>query len=326
MADYYPLLRKAIDRLDQPSEAARYNVYERARQALVHQLRSADIADKQLDEHLESLDGAVAQIEREFASARKEPTRVQRAVREEPSVKQGREEPPAAAPENPPAQNLDEPQQMPAAERADHSASVLRRWGAVMAAGVLLVVIAAAVSLYFFQPRQRPAAADRPAAPPAQSRPAPAPTAVASTQEAAQPSYVLRRQRVFYRTTHPPNTIAVSLSQKFLYVVQPNQVAIRYTIGVGPACDKVAGLFHVTEKVPRPSDSATGRAPAAPVMPAQHFSPPALYFDQGRAVHEAADPKAVGQVVRSGCFLTWEQDIADLFERVSLNDRVVVVN
>ena len=82
MADYYPLLRKAIDRLDQPSEAARYNVYERARQALVNQLRSAGFVDKQLDEHLESLDGAVAQIEREFTNARKEPTRVLRAARE----------------------------------------------------------------------------------------------------------------------------------------------------------------------------------------------------------------------------------------------------
>ena len=70
MADYYPLLRKAIDRLDQPSEAARYNVYERARQALVNQLRSAGFADNQLDEHLEALDGAVAQIEREFTNAR----------------------------------------------------------------------------------------------------------------------------------------------------------------------------------------------------------------------------------------------------------------
>ena len=78
MADYYPLLRKAIDRLEQPSEAARYNVYERARQALVHQLRGAGIVDTQLDEHLESLDGAVTRIEREFAGSRAEPTRVLR--------------------------------------------------------------------------------------------------------------------------------------------------------------------------------------------------------------------------------------------------------
>jgi lipoprotein-anchoring transpeptidase ErfK/SrfK len=131
---------------------------------------------------------------------------------------------------------------------------------------------------------------------------------------------------VFYRSTHPPGTIAVSTSQKFLYVVQPNQVAIRYAIGVGPACDKVAGLFRITEKVPRPAESATARAPRAAAQPDQSFDPPALYFDRGRAVHEAADAKAVGQTVRTGCFQSWDEDMADLFERISLNDRIVVAN
>jgi lipoprotein-anchoring transpeptidase ErfK/SrfK len=319
MADYYPLLRKAIDRLDQPSEAARYNVYERARQALVHQLRGAGIVDAQLDQHLEALDQAVTRIEREVAIGRKEPTRVLRAVRDEPTPAPGPQVPQAEVERPKP-----EPEFDPAS--AKQSASVLRRWAVAMAAAVLLVALAAGLSFYYFKPGSRPAAADRPTDRPAPARPASAPTAVASKQEAGQPSYILRRQRVFYRTTHPPNTIAVSLSQKFLYVVQPNQVAIRYTIGVGPACDKIAGMFHVTEKVPRPADSTTGRAPAAAVLPDQSFSPPALYFDRGRAVHEATDPNAVGQLVRNGCFLTWEQDIADLFERVSLNDRVVVVN
>ena len=219
-----------------------------------------------------------------------------------------------------------EPQPESEPVSAKQSASVLRRWAVAMAAAVLAVVLAAGLSFYYFKPGSRPAAADRPADRPPAARPAPTPTAVASTQEAAQPSYILRRQRVFYRTTHPPGTIAVSLSQKFLYLVQPNQVAIRYTIGVGSACDKVAGLFHVTEKVPRPADSATARAPVAAVLPDQSFSPPALYFDRGRAVHEAIDPKAVGQTVRTGCLQSWEQDIADLFDRISVNDRVVVVN
>jgi lipoprotein-anchoring transpeptidase ErfK/SrfK len=82
----------------------------------------------------------------------------------------------------------------------------------------------------------------------------------------------------------------------------------------------------VTEKVPRPADSDTAKAPTAAVLPDQSFNPPALYFDRGRAVHEASDPKAVGQVVRAGCFQSWEQDIADLFDRISVNDRVVVAN
>jgi len=333
MADYTPLLRKAIDRLDRPSEAARYNVYERARQALVRQLRGAGIVDADLDQHLESLDRAVAQIESEFASVRAEPTRVPHVVREEPRPVPAREEPPVRLPAEeqrsaqpqeaaPVAQEQEKPQRKPDARPAEGSAPVLRRWGIAMAAGILVAVIAAGFSFYHFQSRPRPVAADRPAP----TRAAPAPKAVASAEDAAQPSYILRRQRVFYRTTHPPGTIAVSTSQKFLYVVQPNQVAIRYAIGVGAECDKVAGLFHVTEKVPRPADSATARAPAAAPLPDQHFDPPALYFDRGRAVHEASDPKAVGQTVRTGCFQSWDQDIADLFERISVNDRVVVAN
>jgi lipoprotein-anchoring transpeptidase ErfK/SrfK len=310
--DYYPLIRKAIDRLDRPGEAARYNVYERARQALVRQLRDAGVVDAKLDEHLEALDRAVAQIEGEFGSRRPEPARGLRAVRDEPSA--GQRDRPLPVREGPP----------PSAD--DAPASSLRRWGLALGIGTLAVFIAAGLSFYHFQPRQRPAAADRPAPVLAPARPAATPAAVASADAPAPPSYILRRQRVFYRTTHPPGTIAVSTSQKFLYVVQPNQVAIRYAIGVGSVCDKVAGLFHITEKVPRPSDSATARAPRASAQPDQSFEPPALYFDRGRAVHEAADAKAVGQSVRTGCFQSWGEDIADLFERISVNDRVVVAN
>ena len=317
-ADYYPLIRKAIDRLDRPSEAARYNVYERARQALVRQLREAGVLDAKLDEHLEALDDAVAQIEREFGDRRAEPARVLRAAREEPAPAADRDEPSSLVPQ--------EPQVGPESVPTVPPASSLRRWGVALGIGTLAVFIAAAVSFYYFQPRQRPAAVDRPVPSPAPARPAATPTAVAAADDAAPPSYILRRQRVFYRTTHPPGTIAVSTSQKFLYVVQPNQVAIRYAIGVGPACDKVAGLFHITEKVPRPAESATARAPRAAAQPDQSFDPPALSFDRGRAVHEATDAKAVGHTVRTGCFQSWDEDIADLFERISVNDRMVVAN
>ena len=301
MADYYPLLRKAIDRLDQPSEAARYNVYERARQALVHQLRSAGFVDKQLDEHLESLDRAVAQIEREFANVAqgadaRSARGARRAGRQAGAVMSHRRRRRKRRQQ----QNLDEPRNRCPARNAQTiplrcCAGGARSWlrgFCLSSSPPLSACTFSSRGSVLRRPTARPLLRRR-----VGQRPLRRP--LRTTQEAAQPSYILRRQRVFYRTTHPPNTIAVSLSQKFLYVVQPNQVAIRYTIGVGPACDKVAGLFHVTEKVPRPADSATGRAPTAPVMPAQHFSPPALYFDQGRAVHEAADPKAVGQLVRS---------------------------
>src|SRR5690242_8068028 len=121
MADYYPLLSKAIGRLDRPSEAARYNVYERARQALVRQLRGSGIADEKLDEHLEALDHAVGQIECEFANTRTEPARTPRRVRED--------QPPQGQDAPRPALKLDQPQPPSHAPPEPHTASSLRRWG-----------------------------------------------------------------------------------------------------------------------------------------------------------------------------------------------------
>lgn len=309
MHDYYPLLRKAIDRLDRPSKAARYNVYERGRQALVRQLRGSGILDEKLDGHLEAHDHAVAQIEREFANRRTEPTRSASILGK--VLVQGADGEP------------EQPQRASYARREPAAASSLRRWGVAIGAVFLLVVMAGGFSFYHFKPGSR---SNADGLLPAPVRRTAGPTAVASTQGAVQPSYILRRQRVFYRTSHPPGTITVSRSQRFLYVVQPNQVAIRYAIGIGSECEKLAGLFRITEKVPRPAESLTARAPSAAVLPEAHFNPPALYFDRGRAVHEANDPNVVGHDAPAGCFQSWDQDIADLFDRISVNDRVVVTN
>jgi len=48
---------------------------------------------------------------------------------------------------------------------------------------------------------------------------------------------IYQRQVVFYRTTESPGTIIVQTSERFLYVVQPNNRAIRYGIGVGDWSD-----------------------------------------------------------------------------------------
>ena len=109
-------------------------------------------------------------------------------------------------------------------------------------------------------------------------------------------------------------SIVVSRNQRFLYVVQPNQVAIRYAIGVGPGCENLAGLFHVTDKQ-KPPATQPGT-----------FELPAVYFDPARAVHRTAEPARIGESTKAGCFQAWDSDIADLFERVQLNDRVIVTN
>src|SRR6516164_8474206 len=60
--------------------------------------------------------------------------------------------------------------------------------------------------------------------------------------------YVRLRQLVYYRTNQPVGTIVVDKSQTFLYVVQPNLSALRYSIGVGTQCAALAGLYHVVRK------------------------------------------------------------------------------
>ena len=52
MTDYYPLLRKAIDRLDRPDQRARDDLYERARKALVRQLLDDGRSDAEIDKQL----------------------------------------------------------------------------------------------------------------------------------------------------------------------------------------------------------------------------------------------------------------------------------
>ena len=146
--------------------------------------------------------------------------------------------------------------------------------------------------------------------------------------DGAQAPYVLRKQLVFYRTTHPAGTIVISLNQRFLHVVQPNQVAIRYAIGVGPECVRLAGLFQVTDKV---RQGESGGAPLGPssgrvVSVQQRYGPMAVFFGEHHAVHGTKEPSRIGLPATYGCLHQWDNDIADLYERIALNQRVVVAN
>ncbi len=71
--------------------------------------------------------------------------------------------------------------------------------------------------------------------------------------------YILRRQLVYYRTTHPPGTVVISKSQNFLYVVRPNSTAMRYTIGMAPDTSEASGLYQVSRK----DDAADGMSISA---------------------------------------------------------------
>jgi lipoprotein-anchoring transpeptidase ErfK/SrfK len=315
MTDYEPLLRKAIGGLDRPDGRARDDVYERARQALIRQMRGAGASDDEIDRQLEDIGAAIARIEDEIARDMPRPGQPPRRA------------PPPSGPTSPEA------------------AAVLRRGPtALMVVGVLTAILVAGFGAYYFsireRPRPSPAVRTETLPQPVARAETPTPPAATTSQPQSsnpeitlvddeQASYVLRRQRIFYRTTHPPGTIIVSRSQRFLYLVQPNQSAIRYAIGTGPECENVTGLFRITEKVSLPGSSPAG-APAAAPLPkfvlSEQFGPRALYFDGAHAVHGTAAPHQIGQSAPAGCFLSWKPDILDLYDRVQLNDRVVVGN
>jgi lipoprotein-anchoring transpeptidase ErfK/SrfK len=291
MAEYYDILRKAVDGLERNDAQARLALYERARQTVM--TRQPLLRQDEVDLHLDGVRAAARRIEAEFAD---EPVPSLRPAAHAQPVERGA--PPVAA-----------------------GAMPARRIGLV-AVGVLGAILAAGLSAYYLVARG-------PGTPQAsrseKAAPAPAPTRREQAKREAevtpdQASYVLRQQRVYYRTTHPVGSIVVARNQRFLYVVQPNNVAIRYAIGVGRECENVAGLFRVTEKVGGP---VAGAAPSAATA---RFDVPALYFSASQAVHRATDPARVGQSSTDGCFQAWDRDIADLYNRIQLDDRVIVAN
>ncbi|TXN03352.1 histidine kinase, partial [Methylobacterium sp. WL103] len=71
MADYYPLLARALDALPDRTPAMRKAVYERARNALIGQLRSLDppLPEADIDLERQALDNAIERLERDYGAS-----------------------------------------------------------------------------------------------------------------------------------------------------------------------------------------------------------------------------------------------------------------
>ena len=150
-----------------------------------------------------------------------------------------------------------------------------------------------------------------------------------------------RRKVVDYDTTEPPGTIVVDVDQRFLYLVLPEGEAMRYGIGVGRQGFEWSGTAIVRRKAkwPRwiPPKEMVARDPLAakwadgmPGGPDNPLGARALYLFQGEVdtlfrIHGTSQPDSIGKAVSSGCIRLLNADIIDLFERVPLGTRVVVL-
>jgi lipoprotein-anchoring transpeptidase ErfK/SrfK len=142
--------------------------------------------------------------------------------------------------------------------------------------------------------------------------------------------YVLRRQPTFYRTLQPAGTIIVDKQQHYLYLIEPNNVALRYGIALGEQCTEVAGLRHVasmTEWPPwQPPPDLLKRNPALmPGIPGNPLGARLLALDDGSSrIHGTNAPKTIGNAVAFGCIRLMNDDIVDLYSRVKVSTPVVV--
>lgn len=146
-------------------------------------------------------------------------------------------------------------------------------------------------------------------------------------------SGALQRQLVFFRTTEPVGTIVVFTSQRFLYVVQGNNRALRYGIGVGREGFQWAGLLKISRKAEwpdwTPPPEMIARQPYLPRFmaggPGNPMGARALYLGSTiYRLHGTNQPHTIGHAVSSGCFRLVNTDIIDLYDRIPVGTKVVV--
>lgn len=151
----------------------------------------------------------------------------------------------------------------------------------------------------------------------------------------AELPFSLQRQVVFYRTTVAPGSIVVDREKRFLYLIDSNNSARRYGIGIAQECLTGGSLSRITNKFEwpdwRPSGADGVKGAANLLGGTGRLGSPlgarALLLDQPRLIiHGTNSPKTIGHLVASGCIRLVNDDVEDLYRRVSLESRVVFVS
>jgi lipoprotein-anchoring transpeptidase ErfK/SrfK len=144
---------------------------------------------------------------------------------------------------------------------------------------------------------------------------------------------VYRRQPVFYRSSEPPGTIVIDTPRRFLYLLQPNNVALRYGVGVGRDGFQWNGLLKITRKQEwpdwTPPPEMIARQPYLPRFmaggPGNPMGARALYLGNTvYRIHGTNAPETIGHAVSSGCFRLVNSEVADLYDRVPVGTKVIV--
>jgi len=149
-----------------------------------------------------------------------------------------------------------------------------------------------------------------------------------------QDSPALRRQAVSYASDEPPGTIIIDTTHAFLYLTLGSGKAIRYGIGVGRAGFTWSGIETISRKTEWPDwippAEMIARQPYLPRWvgggPGNPLGARALYLgNTAYRIHGTNDPKSIGRHVSSGCIRLRDEDVIDLYDRVGVGTKVVVL-
>jgi lipoprotein-anchoring transpeptidase ErfK/SrfK len=183
-------------------------------------------------------------------------------------------------------------------------------------------------------------AAGAQAAPPATDS-AGRPMTVASLPPEEQPDAApaelpanLRRQEVDFATKEPPGTIVVDTPHTYLYLVLGGGRAMRYGVRVGRDGFTWTGVQKISRKKEWPDwyppSEMIERQPYLPRFmaggPGNPLGARAMYLGSTvYRIHGTNQPSTIGKFVSSGCIGMLNEDVSDLFDRIKVGTRVVVM-
>jgi lipoprotein-anchoring transpeptidase ErfK/SrfK len=132
-----------------------------------------------------------------------------------------------------------------------------------------------------------------------------------------------------------PGTIYINTAERRLYLILRNGDALRYGIGVGRDGFRWSGTHRISAKKEwpgwTPPAQMRARRPDLPrYLPGGIENPlgaRAMYLGSTLyRIHGSNEPETIGRAVSSGCFRMTNEDVTDLYNRVSVGATVVVRN
>lgn len=142
------------------------------------------------------------------------------------------------------------------------------------------------------------------------------------------------KQEVPYAGPQAAGTLVIDTPNRYLYLVQGNGRALRYGIGVGRPGFEWAGAKTISMKREwpdwRPPAEMLKRRPDLPTYMAGGVENPlgarAMYLGSSLyRIHGTNEPETIGRAVSSGCIRMRNEDVVDLYGRVKVGTKVVVM-